>query len=87
MIEAHPEWKRPLPEDVDPEITKYYYKLFQNDPDDLKDGGEDFAFCERWNDLGGRVWIDPSITLSHVGDKDYSGTLGELLREHFAAAA
>jgi hypothetical protein len=81
MIAAHPEWKRPLPDGVDPEITKYHYQLFRNDPDDLNDGGEDFCFCERWNALGGRVWIDPSIELGHIGEADYSGMLGELMQQ------
>jgi hypothetical protein len=82
MIEAHPEWKRPLP-GAPPDIAKFYYQFFRNDPDDENDGGEDFCFCERWNTLGGRVWIDPSIELGHVGEKTYSGSLGELLQQHF----
>jgi hypothetical protein len=85
MMVLRPEWKRPLPPEIDPEITKYYYQLFRNDPDDLNDGGEDFCFCERWNALGGRVWIDPSIELGHIGETDYSGSLGELLQQHMAA--
>jgi hypothetical protein len=86
MIAAHPEWKRPLPPEIDPEIAKYYYQLFRNDPDDENDGGEDFCFCERWNALGGRVWIDPSVELGHIGEKDYSGVLGEIMQSHTAAA-
>jgi hypothetical protein len=81
MMAAHPEWKRPLP-GIDPEIAKYYYQFFRNDPDDENDGGEDFCFCERWNALGGRVWIDPSIELGHVGEATYSGVLGDLLRPY-----
>jgi CBS domain-containing protein len=85
MTAAHPEWKRPLPPEIDPEIERHYYQLFRNDPDDLNDGGEDFCFCERWNALGGRVWIDPSIELGHIGETDYSGVLGELLQQHLTS--
>lgn len=31
--------------------------------------GEDIFFCERWNELGGEIYIDPSINCGHTGDK------------------
>jgi len=42
--------------------------------------GEDYAFCRRWTDMGGKVWIDPEITMGHVGYKTFSGHLGHWLR-------
>lgn len=44
--------------------------------------GEDFAFFHRWRAIGGRVWVDPEITLAHVGLKAFIGKLGDHLREH-----
>lgn len=41
---------------------------------------EDLAFCQRWRDIGGKVWIDPEINMGHVGLKNYTGHLGEWLR-------
>lgn len=35
---------------------------------------EDYAFCRRWQNLGGRVWMDPDIILDHVGTHVYKGT-------------
>lgn len=42
---------------------------------------EDFSFCQRWRDIGGKVWIDPSITMLHVGNKTFAGNIGNWLRE------
>lgn len=43
--------------------------------------GEDYAFCRRWRDIGGRVWIDPEIQMGHVGYKTFLGSAGEWLKE------
>src|SRR5690606_26226582 len=42
--------------------------------------GEDFTFCNRWRKMGGEVWIDPTITMIHVGQKSYIGNYAEALR-------
>jgi hypothetical protein len=39
--------------------------------------GEDYAFCQRWRDLGGKVWLDPNIQMGHVGTKVFAGQFGE----------
>jgi hypothetical protein len=36
-------------------------KLFRKLP------SEDWAFCHRWSQLGGKIWADPRIRLGHVG--------------------
>jgi hypothetical protein len=33
---------------------------------------EDYAFCRRWNDMGGRVWVYPQCNLRHVGPTELS---------------
>lgn len=35
---------------------------------------EDYAFCDRWRDIGGKIWIRPDIQLSHVGSHEFVGT-------------
>ena len=42
--------------------------------------GEDYAFCRRWTDMGGKVWIDPEIKMGHIGNKTFVGHLGDWLR-------
>lgn len=35
---------------------------------------EDFAFCERWRQVGGKVYVDPNISLGHVGAFVWEGS-------------
>jgi hypothetical protein len=39
--------------------------------------GEDFLFCDRARELGFDVWIDPSISLGHMGVQEYTGNYGQ----------
>lgn len=34
---------------------------------------EDYTFCRRWRDLGGKVWLDTQGALIHVGQYEFSG--------------
>ena len=40
--------------------------------------GEDFGFCQRWRDMGGRIWVDPDICLNHIGRYTFTGDTEEL---------
>lgn len=42
--------------------------------------GEDYAFCRRWTDMGGKIWINPEIKMGHCGYKTFQGHLGDWLR-------
>jgi hypothetical protein len=35
--------------------------------------GEDVLFCKRWAEMGGEIWIEPRITISHYGIKAWTG--------------
>ena len=35
---------------------------------------EDFAFCRRWRETGGKIWLDTQSRLSHIGVYRYEGT-------------
>jgi hypothetical protein len=39
--------------------------------------GEDFLFCDRAREHGFEVWIDPSISLGHMGVQEYVGNFGD----------
>jgi hypothetical protein len=34
---------------------------------------EDFTFCRRWRDIGGKIWLDPRGRLSHFGSFRFQG--------------
>jgi len=34
---------------------------------------EDYAFCHRWRAIGGRIWLDTTCRLTHVGSFEYHG--------------
>lgn len=38
---------------------------------------EDISFCEKWKELGGKLYLDPSINLAHVGTKRWIGNFSE----------
>ena len=39
--------------------------------------GEDYLFCDRARELGFEVWIDPTISLGHMGVEEFQGSFGE----------
>ncbi len=34
---------------------------------------EDFAFCQRWRDIGGKIWLDTEGRLTHIGSYGFRG--------------
>lgn len=50
------------------------------DPDTGRYLSEDYAFCRRWRDMGGKVWVDPSCRLGHLGQHMFQGNLAESLK-------
>ena len=41
---------------------------------------EDYTFCRRWRDLGGRIWLDAQGGLIYVGQYEFAG---DPARRHF----
>ena len=41
---------------------------------------EDYAFCRRWQQMGGKIYADVHTTLGHVGNLPFSGSLKERLK-------
>ncbi|MCE2576811.1 hypothetical protein [Komagataeibacter sp. FNDCR2] len=52
-----------------------YHALFDGsiDPDTGTYLSEDFTFCRRWREIGGEVWVDTSISLTHAGRASFRG--------------
>lgn len=50
--------------------------------------GEDAAFCTDWRAIGGQVWLDPELALTHHdGRQAYRGRIGDWLRGRMKEAA
>jgi hypothetical protein len=41
---------------------------------------EDYAFCQRWRDIGGKVFLDVTIPMGHIGQYEFAGKLGDFLQ-------
>jgi len=74
MMQAFPSTK--YTDDVSfliPEENEYAYALFDCGVEDNHYYSEDWLFCHRWQKMGGDVWIDVSINLTHTGIEVYQG--------------
>ena len=80
MIKAFPNLKIDQPTIVNgKESTKpYYYNFFDtyHEPETKKYYGEDFGFCKRWAEVGGKchILVDEEY-ITHVGEYRYTGRL------------
>jgi hypothetical protein len=50
------------------------------DPDSRRYLSEDYAFCRRWQQAGGRIFCDINTTLGHVGNLPFTGCLNDRLK-------
>jgi hypothetical protein len=51
------------------------YALFECaiDPDTKTYVSEDFGFCQKWRDIGGKIWLDTEGKLTHIGAYNFVG--------------
>jgi hypothetical protein len=82
MIEAYPELYFNNDLNLDKEFEKWTYLFFDcmHEPESKRYLSEDYAFCRRWQAIGGEVWLDPLVSLDHVGHFTFNGNVGALLR-------
>jgi hypothetical protein len=80
LIEAHPETRYQAMQTY-PAVKPTgapYHNLFDCmiDPETGVYLSEDFTFCHRFRQLGGRVWLDTETRLRHVGSMEFEGQPG-----------
>lgn len=73
MMAAHPELRYEGSGSSTPGAEPYLHDFFSVRIVDGTLLGEDFSFCRRWRDLGGQIWLDPTIILGHHGGRRYVG--------------
>ena len=57
-----------------PEENRFAYALFDCGVEDDHYYSEDWMFCSRWSKMGGEIWVDISINLTHIGIERYTGS-------------
>lgn len=59
---------------LDPKYEPNMYALFDTGiSPDKQYLSEDYLFCERWLSMGGEVWVDTTVQLSHSGYHTFGG--------------
>jgi len=56
-----------------PHENEFAYALFDCGVEEGHYFSEDWLFCHRWRNLGGKVFVDVSVNLTHTGMEDYQG--------------
>lgn len=77
MIEAYPETKYFSDRDVtaSPEQSTRYALFDTQIDDDKRYLSEDYTFCRRWQKLDGKIHLDVSTVLDHIGTHVYKGSV------------
>jgi hypothetical protein len=76
MIAAYPQYK--YTDDcgfLQGDENKYAYALFDCAIVNDHYFSEDWMFCHRWKEIGGKIFVDITIDLVHTGQEDYSGRI------------
>lgn len=73
--DAHPELN--CVNDIPNQTIREYNAMFacMIDPQTRRFLSEDYSFCRRYQELGGKIWADISIPLAHVGSQIFSGDI------------
>ena len=83
MIKAYPEKEIIQKTVINGELINrpYFYNLFDTEFDSVNKSylGEDFAFCKRWKDLGGKCYALITDRITHVGEHQYRGCFADEL--------
>jgi len=74
-VSGHPDIRRGQP------APPPHYRFFDvlAEPDNGRYLSEDYAFCRRWQSIGGKVHVDTRSNLTHQGLKTYTGDFGRAL--------
>ncbi|MDB5454354.1 MAG: hypothetical protein JWO33_2932 [Caulobacteraceae bacterium] len=76
VADAHPELRARLPSG---DTAMIFETMIE--PGTGQHLSEDYAFCRRWQDLGGAIWADVESPLTHVGHAAYAGSLMQAMRK------
>ncbi len=66
-----------LGQNLDKEDNAPYTILFERVLEKGRRLSGDYAFCQKWRDTGGKIYVDPEMTFIHEGNKEWVGKLGD----------
>lgn len=82
MVEAYPH----LAYYGDADLKCLDYALFDpmlvQEDDHQRRYSEDYAFCRRWRDIGGKVELLADVRLEHTGSHTFAGSFIEMFTNH-----
>lgn len=78
MCDSFPERKVNNFKDLPEKVQKHLYSLFEQENENGEYLSSDYSFCRLWEKIGGKVYADLSITLSHHGSEDFAGSILDL---------
>ena len=73
MFEAYPQYHCPTMGELPERERPHTYALFDTEIVNSNYLSEDYAFCRRWRAIGGRIYADTRIQLSHSGFHTFQG--------------
>ncbi len=83
MIFAYPDTKYEIAHvySTTKERSSNQYALFDCmiEPETKAYLSEDYTFCRRWRDIGGKIWLDPNSRLAHFGSFRFQGSPAEAI--------
>lgn len=82
MRERYPELKINVAHVAGLPRSENHYAFFDTmiDPDTRTYLSEDYAFCRRWQAIGGEIWVDLRSKLTHIGSVGFRGDLTQVLQ-------
>ena len=82
MIAAYPDLKYNNDLNTPPDLQDFFYAFFDTmiDPKDRRYLSEDYTFSRRWQDIGGDIWLDPTISLNHFGSFNFQGNPAQIIQ-------
>jgi len=75
MIEAYPDSRYNKVHAFGNAQMEENYALFECfiDPETKSYISEDYGFCQKWRDIGGKIWLDTEGKLTHIGSYSFPG--------------
>lgn len=80
-VSALRKWAAAYPELVSDEPDGKKVQFFSRMIEDGVVHCQDMAFSRRWLDIGGKLWIDPNINVTHWGFEPHHGDMNGYLRK------